>query len=283
MALPTFLIIGAPKAGSTSLYHYVGQHPDVFTSAVKEPGFFWTYKTEGKVETLQEYQKLFKGSETFKAVGEGSPTYLFDENAPRLIKELIPGAKLVAILRDPYERAFSDFVFLRLRGQEPEEAFLRAVHADNGRPAELRFNYIGQGLYHRNLARYLSIFDRDQMKVVLLDDLQTRPDDVVSEVFSFLEVDPSVQVDTTVTLTQSGVPRLRMIHWLLSDRNPVKRWLTPLVPERAQRSMRRVRSANLEKQTMSPDDRRELASHFEADLDQLEKLLDRDLSSWRAG
>ena len=283
MALPTFLIIGAPKAGSTSLYHYVGQHPDVFTSAVKEPGFFWTYKTEGKVETLQEYQKLFKGSETFKAVGEGSPTYLSDENAPSLIKELIPDAKLVAILRDPYERAFSDFVFLRLRGQEPEEAFLRAVQADNGRPAEHRFNYIGQGLYHRNLARYLALFDRDQMKVVLLDDLQTRPDDVVSEVFSFLEVDPSVQVDTTVTLTQSGVPRLRMIHWLLSDRNPVKRWLTPLVPERAQRSMRRVRSANLEKQTMSPADRRALASHFEADLDQLEKLLDRDLSRWRAG
>jgi hypothetical protein len=283
MALPTFLIIGAPKAGSTSLYYYVGQHPDVFTSAVKEPGFFWTYKTEGKVETLQEYQRLFKGSESFKAVGEGSPTYLSDENAPRLIKDLIPDAKLVAILRDPYARAFSDFVFLRLRGQEPEDAFLQAVNADIGRPPEHRFNYIDQGLYHRNLARYLSHFDRNQLKVVLLDDLQSRPEGVVSEVFSFLGVDPSVQVDTTVTLTESGVPRRRLIHWLLSDRNPIKRWLTPLAPARAQTSLRRVRSANLEKQTMSPADRRALASHFEGDIDQLERLLERDLSHWRAG
>ncbi|MGZ8755797.1 MAG: sulfotransferase family protein [Acidimicrobiia bacterium] len=283
MALPTFLIIGAPKAGTTSLYHYVGQHPDVFTSAVKEPGFFWTHRTEAKIDTLEDYQKLFRGSESFRAVGEGSPTYLSDENAPALIKELIPNAKLLAILRDPYKRAFSDFVFLRLRGQEPETAFLEAVEADFARPAERRINYVGQGLYHRNLSRYLSFFDKSQLKIVLLEDLEANPDAVLADVFRFLEVDPSVKVDTSVRLTQSGVPRFRMIHWLLSDRNPVKRWLTPVFPTGVQKALRQVRSANLEKQSMSPAERQALAVHFEADLDQLEQLLDRDLGHWRAG
>jgi len=282
MAMPTFLIIGAPKGGSTSLYHYVGQHPDVFTSAVKEPGFFWTYKTPGKVETLEDYQALFRGSEGFKAVGEGSPTYLSDENAPRLIKDLVPHAKLVAILRDPYERAFSQFVFLRLRGQESEESFLAAVEADNARPASERSNYVAQGLYHRNLTRYLSFFDRSQLKVVFLEDLEARPDEVVAEVFSFLEVDPSVGVDTSEKLTQSGVPRQKLVHWLLSDRNPVKQRLAPLLPKRVKKAVRQMRSANLDKQTMSRSDRQALAPHFEEDVDRLAQLLDRDLSHWRA-
>ena len=76
MALPTFIIIGAPKAGSTSLYHYVGQHPDVFTSRIKEPRFFWTHRTSDHTETLEDYEKLFRGSERYQAVGEGSPAYL---------------------------------------------------------------------------------------------------------------------------------------------------------------------------------------------------------------
>lgn len=282
MTLPNFLIIGAPKAGSTSLYHYVGQHPDIFTSEVKEPGYFWTYRTPGKVEKLEAYQNLFRGSEGFKAVGEGSPTYLSDENAPRLIKELIPNAKLVAILRNPYERAFSQFVFLRLRGQETEETLLAAVEADNARPISERLNYVDQGLYHRNLSRFLSFFDRDQLKVVLLEDLEARPHDVVAEIFSFLDVDPSVTVDTSDKLTESGVPRRKLMHWLLSDRNPLKRGLTPLVPRRLKKAVRRLRSANLEKQAMSQADRTMLAKYFEEDIDRLEVLLGRDLSKWRA-
>ena len=283
MALPNFLIIGAPKAGSTSLYHYVGQHPEVFTSAVKEPGFFRTYRSQGTIANREDYEELFRGSEKYKAVGEGSPVYLSDENAPKRIKDLIPDAKLIAILRDPYERAFSQFVFLRLRGQEPETAFLAAVHGDIARPAPQRSNYVEQGLYHRSLTRYLSHFEDHQMKVVLLDDLEVRPDEVVSEVFSFLEVDSSVKVDTTDKLTQSGVARLKPLHWLLSDRNPVKRTLAPRLPVAAKKAFRRIRASNLERQTMSRADRRALAPFFEDDIERLEKLLGRDLRSWRAG
>ena len=283
MSLPNFIIIGAPKAGSTSLYHYVGQHPDVFTSRVKEPRFFWTHRTSAHTETLDEYEKLFQGSERFQAVGEGSPAYLADENTPRLIKDLIPDVKLIAILRDPYERAFSQFVFLRLRKTEREATFLAAIEADEALDLAQKVGYVENSLYHRNLSRYLSVFSPEQIKVVLLEDLQERPPEVMKEVFSFLDVDPSVDVDTSEKLTQSGVPHLSAMHWFLSDRNPIKRLLGPLVPKAAKKIIRRIRTANLRKQTLSMADRRALAPYFDDDVEQLETLLNRDLSHWLAG
>ena len=283
MALPTFIIIGAPKAGSTSLYHYVGQHPEVFTSPVKEPRFFWTYRTSSHTESLSDYEDLFRGSEGYKAVGEGSPAYLSDENTPRLIKELIPNVKLMAILRDPYERAFSHFVFSRLRGEETEEDFLEAIRVDGARGLSEQVGYIENGLYYRNLSRYRTLFPGDQIKVIMLEDLEERPTDVMKDVFSFLEVDPSIEVDTSEKLTPSGVPRLRAMHWFLSDRNPIKRRLGPLIPKRAKKALRQVRVANLRRQTLSPTDRLALAPYFEEDIKRLEKLLLRDLGHWRAG
>ncbi|HKZ29722.1 MAG TPA: sulfotransferase domain-containing protein [Acidimicrobiia bacterium] len=283
MALPNFMLIGAGKAGSTSLWHYVVQHPDVFPPKQKEPSYFWTDKHSrpGKAETLEAYQSLFEGSESYKAVGDASPTYLVDENAPHEIRKMIPDVKLIAILRDPCARAFSEFMMHRMRQDEPERRFLDAVAADPSRPIDHRLNYIETGLYHKHLSRYLSVFPAGQLKVVLNDDLKGEPKEVMKDVFEFLGLDADVAIDTDVEFNVSGVPKIKALHWLLTKNHSIKRGLLPLLPKGLIKSLRRAKNANLERQFMTPQERAALLPSFEADILELEKLLGRDLSHWR--
>ena len=283
MSLPNFMIIGAGKAGSTSLWQYVGQHPDVFPTPMKEPSYFWTYKhtKPGKTMTPDAYTALFEGSESYKAVGEASPGYLADENAPFEIHNMIPNVKLIAILRDPCARAFSEFMMQRSRGDESEVSFLDAAAADPNRPPERRFNYVENGLYHKHLSRYLIVFPAKQIKVILNEDLRAKPKDVVRDVFLFLGIDPNVEIDTDIDFTVSGVPKNKALHWLLGTNNAIKTTLAPLLPDRLTRALRQVRNANLERRFMTPRERSALLPRFETDTLKLEKLLERDLSRWQ--
>ncbi len=283
MPLPNFMVIGAPKAGTTSLWHYVRQHPDVFPGGHKEPGYFWSGKIykDNKAQTLESYQELFEGSDGYAAVGDGSPTYLSDENAAGEIFTLIPDVRMVAILRDPSSRAFSEFVFQRMRKTEPEESFLSAIAADPQRPDGRRINYVTTGLYFRNLSRFLTVFPANQIKVVFNEDLKADPQGVVREVFSFLGIDPDVPVDTDIQLTVSGVPKVKGLHWLLAGRNPIKRVLAPLLPKRLVKTLRKAKNANLERQFITTEERAALLPAFEEDILALEELLGRDLGHWR--
>jgi hypothetical protein len=284
LSLPNFIIVGAPKAGSTSLWRYLIQHPEVFPTSVKEPGFFWEQRhtRKGKTRTLEEYEALFEGSESYAAVGEASPGYLVDEKAPARIAETIPNVKLIAILRDPCARAFSEFVFQRMRNDEPEADFLSAIGADEERPSGRRFEYVATGLYYENLSRYLRVFPRDQLEVILTDDFKSNADGVLRTVFEYLGIDPDVKVDTQTQFTVSGLPKNKAMHWLLGGNNALKRNVGRYVPAGLTRALRRVRNANLERQSMTSEERAALLPRFEADILQLEELLERDLASWRS-
>jgi hypothetical protein len=259
------------------------QHPEIFTSKQKEPGYFWSGKVykEGKAQTLESYQALFEGSDAYQAVGEGSPGYLSDEHAPYEIDKLIPHVRLIAILRDPCARAFSGFNFQRMRKGEPEGRFLDAIAADPGRPDDRRLNYIDNGLYYKHLSHYLTVFPPEQLKVVFNEDLRAKPMEVLSEVFTFLGVDPEMDIDTDVEFTVSGVPKVKVFDWLLGGKNPIKRALAPFLPKGLIKALRKARNVNLERQHMTPEERAALLPLFEGDILELEKLLGRDLSHWR--
>ena len=284
VVLPNFLIIGAAKAGTTSLWHYLRQHPEVFMSEVKEPNFFRTYKDSHLwvTETLESYERLFEGSERFKAVGEASPNYLADEQAAHRIRAMLPDVRLVAILRDPYARAFSEFTFHRSIGREPIGRFLKAIETDASRSIEQRADYISHSLYYRNLSRYFAVFPSERIKVVFNEDLLRDAQMVVSSIFSFLEVDPSVSVNTKAKLAVSGVPRVRALHWLLRPRGPIKEWIGPVLPAWTRNAARRLRNANLQRQSITPEERAALREYFEDDITHLEQLLGVQLSHWRA-
>ena len=146
MNMPTFLIIGAMKAGTTSLYHYVGQHPQIYMSPVKEPQFF-TFENEALdfhgpgdwhithqiVKDLENYRKLFQGVTEERAIGEASTVYLYSSRTAERIHSYIPDAKLIAILRDPVERAYSNYVQAIHSDREPLDDFLQAFREEQNR------------------------------------------------------------------------------------------------------------------------------------------------------
>ena len=192
VALPNFLIIGAAKAGTTSLYRYLEQHPEVYMSPVKEPKFFalggerLDYRGPGdearmrgaSVTSLEDYRELFRGVSTETAVGEASTLYLYSERAAARIKHHVPDVKLIAVLRNPVDRAYSDFLHLVRDGIEPLTDFPQALEAEESRIRSRwapMWHYRRRGFYHPQLkpestegGRRVSVLKQQEGAPVLL-------------------------------------------------------------------------------------------------------------------
>ena len=203
MDLPNFIIIGAEKAGTTALWQFLKQHPQIFMSAVKEPQFFGyegrevsfngpgpVVKEALPITDFKEYQSLFKGADGYPAVGEASPSYLYNSRAPERIRHYVPQAKLIAILRNPVDRAYSRFLHLVREDREPVGDFLEAVEKEQWRIEHNwwpDFFYTRNGFYHSQLSRYYDLFDTNQIKVYLYENLSADPLGTLRDIFSFLE------------------------------------------------------------------------------------------------
>jgi len=196
MRLPNFLVIGAMKAGTTSLHHYLAQHPDVFMLPQKETNFFAQESAlclrDRTVTGKEEYAELFSGATSERVVGETSPAYLCVPDAPRRIAAMIPHAKLIAVLRNPIERAFSHFVMRRRQGKETRTSFDEVIAVDDLDPMR---SYKSRGFYGQHLSRYFEHFPREQIKVFLYEDLERDPMTIVQQILRFLDVDPQFVPD----------------------------------------------------------------------------------------
>jgi Sulfotransferase family len=303
MTLPNFLIIGAMKAGTTSLYHYLKQHPQVYMSNIKEPNFFALEGSnlnfngaEGKeriqrwvkqesVTNIEEYRALFRRAANETAIGEASPLYLYSPEAPYRIRHYVPEAKLIAILRNPVERAYSAFLYMTRDGREPLREFSQALQAEESRIRdhwEWIWHYRHLGFYYTQLKRYCDVFDRNQIKVYLYEDLRADLPSVVRDIFRFLEVDESFVPDTSLRHNVSGTPKDGLLPRLVFRRNPIKAALRPLFPQVVrQRISGSLRSQFLvEASPLTPAVRRELCEVYRDDVLKLETLIKRDLSGW---
>lgn len=185
------VIIGAAKAGTTSLFYYLAQHPDLFPSSVKETKFF--LKETPSTVDLAQFKALFAGRTTEKWIFEASPHYaLFPRYwgvADRLHRTW-PDARLLYILRDPVERICSHYLYDLGHGRQKHD-FKEAVFAHDK-------HYTTGSRYCFQLQQYLPYFSRDRIKVLFLEELQTRPHDVLRDVFDFLEVDSTFRPDVAV-------------------------------------------------------------------------------------
>jgi hypothetical protein len=298
MTMPNFLIIGAGKSGTTSLYHYLKQHPEIYMSPVKEPKFF---AVEGKtldfrgpndeahmnrksVTDLGAYRALFRGVTDEKAIGEASPLYLYSPEAPGRIKHHIPEAKLIAILRNPVDRAFSSYLHcIRDRG-EPLKDFAQALGEEETRIENgwgPIWHYKNVGFYSVQLERYFDTFGREQIKVFLYEDLKGDPVGVLQSICRFLEVGDTRLPDLSLKHNISGVPRSRLVHELLNKPNPIKSAFRPLLPAKLRKRLNlNLTGRNLVRPQLSPEVRKQLIEVYSEDILKLQELIDRDVSYW---
>ena len=223
--LPNFIIIGAAKAGTTSLCHYLTQHPRVYISEEKEPRFFspefYTRDTNGflrsdarkEIFSLGEYQNLFESVTSEKAIGEATTEYLYYPKTPQRIKDRIPAAKLIAILRNPIERAFSAYCYQLRDGCETlsfEDAIAQSSirAASNWRPGWL---YTQSGYYQEQLKRYYDLFPKEQIQIHLFSDFMRDPNAVCQQIFDFLEVESSFEVPDLSAKNVSMIPKNQFV------------------------------------------------------------------------
>ena len=296
MTLPNFLIIGAAKSGTTALYHYLKQHPQVYLSPQKETNFFAfegqevSFRGPGDGEisrtTITDasfYQKQFEAVSGELAVGEVSPWYLYSERAAGNISRRIPGVKLIAVLRNPADRAFSSYLHVVRDGRE-ELSFEEGLLAEEERISwgwEPIWHYRNAGLYADQIGRFLDSFGHDQIRIYLYEDFLKDPDGFLKSIYGFLDVDPDFVADTSVKPNATGTPRNRMLGRLVFQPNPVKTVARTLMPEqmRYEVSQRLGRRLTV-KPSLDEGLRRKLSSGFESDVLTLQELVGRDLSAW---
>lgn len=292
MTLPTFLIIGAPKCGTTSVYDYLAQHPQVFMSPVKEPRFFdnegnpdpsTIRRDEAVITGIEAYRALFaKAPPAVRAIGEASPTYLRSENAAAGIKRHIPQARLVAILRQPVDRAYSAYVMARRDGREKAASFEEALASERAGTAADEYFYSARA-YHECLQTYYAHFPREQIKVLRYDDLVADAPGFMRTVFDFLGVDPDAPIDTSGRRNAGAVQRSQAIAGLLNRPNPIRYAARRLLPRRL-REAGRERLRHVNSAPPPPLDhqlRANLTQDIEADIASLEATSGLDLSAWR--
>lgn len=298
MPLPDFLVIGAARSGSTALFDYLGQHPEIHTSDPKEPHYFAfdgerpDFRGPGDDEMINRevvtdeaaYRALFRADAGPLARGEGSVSYLYYEDAAANIRRAVPEVRLVCILRNPADRAYSAFRYVRARMYEPVADFREALSREEGR-IEAGWHHIWHyrrmGRYADQLRRYYRLFDPEQIRVFRFEDFCRDPLPVLRDCYRFLGVDPDFRPRRTPVTVPSGEPRSRLLQRYLFRSPPGRELLKRLVPGQVRRWITgRLRRSNLEKVPMDPAIRRDLLDEYRNGIEELEELTGRPFTDW---
>lgn len=314
---PNFFIVGAMKAATTSLAATLGEHPEIFVSAVKEPHFFadlpgceprlseqlipystsWSsVRPHGPLRcpTTESYLALFAGAEHLPLRGEASISYLPNPSAAAALAAAVPDAKIIAVLRNVYERAHSGYTYLRSRGREPAETFRQAIehelagHRDDW---SYTWRHVLSSCYHAQLERYFAHFPPEQVRIVWFDDLKADPERELAAICTFLGCAPApleLKRENRTVLHDGGLqrsvksallylPARRLARRILSER------VYPYAKGVAAALIGRIDRSGRTPPPISADEIDLLAGTFEPEIDRLERMTGRDLTPWRLG
>ncbi len=277
--LPNFFLVGAPKAGTTSLYHYLDQHPDVYMSPVKEPNYFATEIRSRNIGP--QWQQLFRNVNGEKAIGEASVCYLWSNTAARNIASAVPDAKILMMLRNPVDRAFSQYkqaVAGGLVGRSFREQIQVSLH-NRSHQFEVLNPFLEYGLYYEQVKRYIELFPAQQILVCLYDEYEQAPEKLLADIFRFLKVDPLFFPDITQRHLQTHV--LRFV-WLTYHLRKCGLWsrFRRSTPAALLPVIRRWVSQTGQTLKINSADRDYLNDYYREDVARLSTLLRRDLQSW---
>lgn len=281
MPLPNFLIVGAAKSGTTSLYRYLQDHPEVFMPEMKEPDFF-VEERRRRIRTLAEYEALFAGA-TEAAIGEASVRYLSDRGAAARIRETLgPGTRILVLLRDPVHQMHSRWAH-EVRSGGETRSFAAAVLGESGdEPASATaIDYVSRARYAPQIRRYLEAFGRANLRVDIFEEFFADPAPAYAGVCEFLGISPEHSPPFAVH-NPSGAPRSVFLSRALGSPAGWKRLWQKLVPVRLRDRARHVVTAwNTSRRPLPAPTERErdrLRAFFRDDVRELESLLLRSLS-----
>jgi hypothetical protein len=310
--LPTFILAGAPKSGTTALYQYLRQHPQIYMSPIKEPTFFGAADflsddeicssvkrqrtdlrrylegsrlrpTHFLITEWADYVELFREAADQIAIGEASVSYIWLPSAAAAIRSALPNARIVFMLRDPTERLFS--LYLLNRNREPDISFrdwvLKAMHSTGDRRKEVHRYPIplDGGLYATQLGRFLDIFPRDQVRVYLYESYRADPRALLRDLFTFLGVNPDHPIDLSKRHNETYVrrfPALEKLRQRIIGNVPITTWLPTSASTVLQKLYNRKKSGF----SIEPEDRRMVIEYYREEIRRTESLIGADLSAW---
>ncbi len=310
---PNFFVVGAGKAGTTSLHGYLAQHPQIYMSPVKEPCYFAAEIRAEKLSAAvqrhvrlqsrslaavlddggevsstgwlaadwEQYLRLFQHVKHETAIGEASAIYLWSESAPARIRAAAPAAKIVMILRDPAERAYSQYlhqVSVGLTGATFREHIQTCLTARR-EAFGIHHPFLEAGLYYEQVKRYLEIFPREQVRIYWYEEAWKDPAEMLRDLFEFLDVSPEFQPDFSHRSLVRRAPRYRTLHFVLKR---LALWypLRRLIPEGLHPRLKAFAFQQGRSLAMEAADRRVLLDYYRDDIGKLARLLNRDLSEW---
>ena len=292
---PNFLIVGAAKAGTTALYYYLRQHPEISFPNLKETKYFSTgvlnisHNGIGDhsidkyaIKNWTEYLNLFKNLASYKRIGEASPDYLvYHKQTAPLIKETLGDIPIIISLRNPIKRAFSAYVNLKRDNREPL-SFRAGLDAEEDRLNDnwdFMWGYKRGGLYFEQVKTFLNNFTN--VKVILQEDLKIDTIGILNELYSFLDVDPGFTPNSSIEYNRSGIPKNLIAKFILNRNNKVSVNIREFLKSVVSRGvLEKVASRSMGKMSISKSEEELLKNYFEDDISKLETLLDRDLSKW---
>lgn len=269
--LPSFVIIGAVKAATTWIHNQLQANPSIFLPG-PEPHFFSQDHHRG----IDHYQRLFHAARPEQILGEKSADYFAHPAAPARLARIMPGARLVLQLRNPVDRAYSDYKMLYRRGTVtgPPEAYL---HSD----ATRHHRFLRDGLYAEHLARWLEHFDREQIRVLLFEDVKSQPTQAVATVCEHIGA-PYHFSDEVGTAPRNDSSAQFLPLPVRTALAPLKEAARPLRGKPVFEGVRRLFAREIQYPPLVDATRRQMADYYAADIARLEAMIDRDLSHWRA-
>lgn len=287
--LPNFFIVGAAKCGTSSLADYLRQHPSIYLPSIKEPFYF---VSDIGFSNYDDYLLLFRNSGEVFAVGEASTGYLFDEQAAFNIKSKYLTAKIIVVLRNPVDMAFSLWRYIKATDKEPK-SFEEAIsdHEREYRKSEhfkrscvgwwANYLYLERALYYNQVKRYLDIFGKESVRVYIFERFIQKPEKICQDIFDFLGVGGDFVPDCTSIVNEGGEARFRFIKWISNRKYPL---LSSTLPKyyrvKIQDMLRIFNMKRGKKVEMNTTTRRKVEQFFRDDIEKLESLLGYSIQDW---
>ena len=282
-----FFIVGAPKAGTTSLYHYLSEHPQIEMSSQKEPDYFsdkaineqGMYYGKNRVNTLDKYESLFVQKESV-VYGEASVSYLFYDNVAEDIKKYNPNAKIIIMLRNPIERAFSHYLMDYRLGLISDSFENIIAKKSKHRNAHLFYQqYIEVSKYATQIQRYLDFFEKENILFIDYEDFKKNVSKTVCQVYSFLNISTEFAADINTKYNAFTMPKNKVTRLIYSFVF-LRKILTILFPIYLVKHIRVLLFKSDKKPELLKETRSLLKKIFNDDIKKLEEVLAKNYSKW---